>query len=217
MTLAVALALVAGASSVAAAAGRRRPTAAGTTATGTSASPRSTPASTGGPPGSSRAQVAAAVAGGPVDPQLQAVLEIIEINDPDVLLINEFDTGTDGDPTTVRLFAELAGYPYCSRAPSNTGIPSGFDLDNNGTVGGGNDAFGFGEFQGQFGMAVFSKYPIEARKARTFQTFRWADMPGAMLPVDPSRAVVVLAGGAGRPAAVVEEPLGRADRRRARP
>ena len=29
--------------------------------------------------------------------QLRAVLDIVAINDPDVLLINEFDTGTDGD------------------------------------------------------------------------------------------------------------------------
>ncbi len=54
------------------------------------------------------------------------------------------------------------------------------------SVGGPNDAFGFGFFPGQFGMAVFSKYPIDDDAARTFQTFRWADMPGARLPVDPA-------------------------------
>ena len=32
-------------------------------------------------------------------------------------------------------------YRYAFVAPSNTGIPSGFDLDNNGSVGGGNDAY----------------------------------------------------------------------------
>ena len=132
-----------------------------------------------------RTQLEAAVAG-TVDPQIQNVLDIIGSADPDVLLINEFDTGTDGDPTTVRLFAELAGYPYWFTAPSNTGVASGFDLDNNGTVGGGNDAFGFGDFPGQFGLIVLSKYPIETAQVRTFQTFRWADMPGALLPVDPA-------------------------------
>jgi Endonuclease/Exonuclease/phosphatase family len=136
--------------------------------------------------GQLRAQLEeAARPGGTVNPQLGAVLSIIAANDPDVLLVNEFDTGTDGDREAVRLFAQLAGYRYWFTAPSNTGIPSGFDLDNNGTVGGGNDAFGFGDFPGQFGLAVFSKYPIETRKVRTFQRFRWADMPGARLPVDP--------------------------------
>ena len=149
--------------------------------------------------------------------QLQAVLDIVSSNDPDVLLINEFDTGTDGDAATVALFAELAGYPYFFTAPSNTGIPSGFDLNNNGTIGGGDDALGFGAFPGQFGMAVFSKFPIDVDGARTFQGFLWKDMPGALLPTDPlTGAVVVLARGVGRAAALVEEPLGRPDRHRSR-
>jgi hypothetical protein len=71
-------------------------------------------------------------------------------------------------------------------APSNTGIPSGFDLDNNGSVGGPNDAFGFGAYPGQFGMAVFSRYPILRDQVRTFQLFLWKDMPGALLPDDPA-------------------------------
>ena len=82
------------------------------------------------------------------------------------------------------MFAELAGYPYWFTAPSNTGVQSGFDLDRNGTVGAAGDAFGFGAFPGQFGLVVLSRYPIETREVRTFQTFRWADMPGALLPVD---------------------------------
>jgi hypothetical protein len=133
-----------------------------------------------------RTQLETAASGGAVDPQLNAVLRIVEVNDPDVLLINEFDTGTDGDPATVDLFARLAGYRYSFTAPSNTGVPSGFDLDHNGTVGAGNDAFGFGDFPGQFGLAVFSRFPIDTRHVRTFQTFRWADMPGALLPIDPA-------------------------------
>ena len=137
-----------------------------------------------GTAGELRADLEAALEGD-VDPQLGAVLEIIDRNDPDVLLVNEFDTGTDGDRRTVRMFAELAGYRYFFTAPSNTGIPSGFDLNNNGVIGGPEDAFGFGFFPGQFGMAVFSKYKIDSRHARTFQRFRWADMPGAMLPTNP--------------------------------
>jgi len=137
-----------------------------------------------GTAGELRADLEAALEGD-VDPQLGAVLEIIDRNDPDVLLVNEFDTGTDGDRRTVRMFAELAGYRYFFTAPSNTGIPSGFDLNNNGVIGGPEDAFGFGFFPGQFGMVVFSKYLIDTRRARTFQHFRWADMPGAMLPTNP--------------------------------
>jgi hypothetical protein len=77
-------------------------------------------------------------------------------------------------------------FPYAYVAASNTGIPSGFDLNNNGQVGGGDDAFGFGLFPGQYGLVVYSKYPIDTAAVRTFQTFRWADMPGALLPDDPA-------------------------------
>ena len=125
------------------------------------------------------AELAAVAAGGAADPQLAAVLEIIEINDPDILLINEFDY----EEGNAELMAELTGYPYSFAAPSNTGTPSGVDLDGNGSVGGPNDAFGFGFFPGQFGMLVLSKYEIT--DVRTFQTFRWIDMPGAMLPENP--------------------------------
>src|ERR687892_1606058 len=131
----------------------------------------------------------------PADVQAQTVAEIIQRVRPDVLLINEFDFDAQG--TAAQLFqqnylsvahnaADPITYPYRFVAPSNTGVPSGFDLDNSGTVGGGNDAFGFGAFPGQFGMVVYSRYPIEAKQARTFQNFLWQDMPGALLPDDPA-------------------------------
>jgi len=127
--------------------------------------------------------------------QARTVAEIIQRNHPDVLLINEFDFVAGGE--AARLFqdnylsiSQNGGtpivYPYRFIAPSNTGIPSGFDLDNNGSIGGGNDALGFGAFPGQFGMAVYSKFPIDLNGVRTFQTFLWKDMPGALLPDDPA-------------------------------
>ncbi len=131
----------------------------------------------------------------PGSPQPDAVAEIIQRVRPDVLLINEFDF----DPAALAAFqanylsvphgsAAPIVYPYTFIAPSNTGIPSGFDLDNNDVVGGPNDAFGFGFFPGQFGMAVLSMYPIDTASVRTFQNFLWKDMPGALLPDDPNTA-----------------------------
>jgi hypothetical protein len=133
----------------------------------------------------------------PDNVQAKTVAEIIQRSRPDVLLINEFDFVEDG--VAAELFrdnylgvsqggADPIDYPYYFVAESNTGIPSGFDLNNNGTIGGGDDAFGFGAFPGQFGMVVYSKYPIDTRSARTFQHFLWKDMPGAMLPDDPATA-----------------------------
>jgi hypothetical protein len=133
----------------------------------------------------------------PANVQAQTVAEIIQRTRPEVLLINEFDFDPAGE--ALRLFeqnylsvgqngAEPIVYPYRFTAPSNTGIPSGLDLDNNGSVGGPNDAFGFGFFPGQFGMAVYSQHPIIQSQIRTFQTFLWKDMPGALLPDDPRTA-----------------------------
>jgi 5'-nucleotidase len=130
----------------------------------------------------------------PDNEQAKVIAEIIQRTRPEVLLLNEFDYDAAGEGA--RLFqenylsvsqngAEPIDYGYAFSAPSNTGIPSGLDLDNSGDVGGPNDAFGFGFFPGQFGMQVYSQYPIDFANVRTFQEFLWADMPGARLPVDP--------------------------------
>ncbi|MEH2447903.1 MAG: phytase [Nostoc sp.] len=136
----------------------------------------------------------------PDNAQAKAVAEIIQRNNPDVLLINEFDYSQEA----VKLFrqnylaisqngATPVDYPYFYIAPSNTGIASGFDLNNNGAVvttpgksGYGDDAFGFGDFPGQYGMLLLSKYPIDTANIRTFQNFLWKDMPNALLPDDPT-------------------------------
>ncbi|MGI5282445.1 endonuclease/exonuclease/phosphatase family protein [Nonomuraea polychroma] len=138
----------------------------------------------------------------PDNTQAKVIAEIIQRARPDVLLINEFDYDAAG--TAARLFqdnylsigqggAQPITYRYRYTAPSNTGIASGFDLNNNGSVvntpgapGYGDDAFGFGAFPGQYGMVVYSKYPIDVRRIRTFQKFLWKDMPGAVLPDDPA-------------------------------
>ncbi|MGO4956200.1 endonuclease/exonuclease/phosphatase family protein [Luteococcus sp. Sow4_B9] len=127
--------------------------------------------------------------------QAAAVAEIIQRTDADVILVNEFDFVEGGK--AVDLFrsnylevgqngAAPVDYPYAYVAPVNTGVPSGHDLNNDGKLGTADDAWGFGFFPGQYGMVVYSKFPIDTKKVRTFQDFRWADMPGAMLPDDPS-------------------------------
>ena len=123
--------------------------------------------------------------------QAQSIAEVIQTNRPDVVLLNEFDYAP-GDTAAELFRGNYLGigqngrapidYPYMYTGPSNTGVPSGFDLDNDGVVGGAEDALGFGAFEGQYGMVVFSKYPIQQDGVRTFRTFLWRDMPGALLP-----------------------------------
>lgn len=131
----------------------------------------------------------------PGDAQAARIAEILQRTRPDIVLLNEFDYDAGGE--AIELFrtnylavgqsdAEPIDYPYAFFAPSNTGVASGFDLNNDDTVGGPDDALGFGEFEGQYGMVVLSRYPILNDETRTFQQLLWSSMPDARLPDDPA-------------------------------
>jgi endonuclease/exonuclease/phosphatase family metal-dependent hydrolase len=124
-------------------------------------------------------------------PQLRKAAEILRRVQPDVVLINEIDYSADAN--CARRFAErylanrrdgLAALdlPHVVYLPVNTGVPSGFDFTNDGDTTDPEDAFGFGAYPGQYGMALFSRYPLDAKAVRTFQRFLWKDMPGHLMP-----------------------------------
>jgi hypothetical protein len=124
-------------------------------------------------------------------PQLLKAAEILRRVQPEILLLNEIDY--DGAKDCARLFAErylasprgdLAPLALAHRVylPVNTGVPSGMDLNNDGDSADPEDAYGFGVYPGQYGMAVLSKYPIDAAAVRTFQNFLWRDMPKHWMP-----------------------------------
>jgi hypothetical protein len=137
--------------------------------------------------------------------QIRNDAEVVQRVRPDVLLINEFDPLQNGDvgvsPGPENLFrsnflevgqmgAEPIHYEYAFIAASNTGVFSNKDLNGDGVVGTtpgtaayANDALGFGFFPGQFGMVVYSKYPIAYDNVRTFRKFLWKDMPGNLIPI----------------------------------
>ncbi len=129
--------------------------------------------------------------------KIAAVLQKVR---PDLVLLNEFDYDEAGRAADLfqQRYLEAAQpgggdalrYPYRYLAPVNTGVPSGLDLDRNGTAGGegrtrGNDAWGYGLHPGQYGMLVLSRHPIDTAAVRTFQLLRWNAMPGAKRPMDP--------------------------------
>ena len=136
--------------------------------------------------------------------QPKNVAEIIQRVAPEVLLINEFDYNSERPVIAPNLFlsnyleeeqfpgVDPITYEYFYVAPSNTGVPSGFDLNRDGkivtepeTEGYAEDAWGFGDFEGQYGMVFYSQYEILRSEIRTFRDFLWKDMPGARLPDDP--------------------------------
>lgn len=138
------------------------------------------------------------------NPQARAAAAIVKRVRPDVLVLNEIDLDATaaGDPArNARRFADRylgpgpdgIAYPFAFAAPSNTGLLSGLDLNEDGRVATGaergtrefgEDAFGFGTYPGQYAMAVLSRFPLDSAGARTFQRFRWRDLPGNHLPLD---------------------------------
>jgi endonuclease/exonuclease/phosphatase family metal-dependent hydrolase len=94
--------------------------------------------------------------------------------------------------------------------PVNTGLHSEFDLNNDGQVVStvpdvpappedgsvapqtdagrayGNDAWGFGVFPGQYGMALFVRedWTVLRDSIRTFRQLRWHEKPNASVPID---------------------------------
>ncbi|HCU67105.1 MAG TPA: endonuclease/exonuclease/phosphatase family protein [Rheinheimera sp.] len=123
------------------------------------------------------------------NPQIKNIAAIIQQVQPDIILLNEFDYIADPQ-AGVQLFIDnyLAksqqggkplDYPYFYYNTVNTGQPSGFDLNNDGKVNTlGEDAWGFGFYPGQYGMVLLSRFPIHEQQVRTFQHFKWKDMPG---------------------------------------
>ncbi|UJF18520.1 endonuclease/exonuclease/phosphatase family protein [Vibrio sp. SS-MA-C1-2] len=137
--------------------------------------------------------------------QIRNIAAIIQTNRPDVLLINEFNNdGTGEDLTAINGFQdnylsipqspnsidggdllEPIQYPFKKTFATNTGLHTGMDFDNDGIVNANDpdDTFGFGFYHGQYAMAVFSRFELEDDSLRTFQTFKWKDMPSAENPV----------------------------------
>lgn len=134
------------------------------------------------------------------DRKIANIALIIRAVRPDIILLNEFDYREDGN--SIRLFqsnyleiesetidpkhSEPVIYPYHFTAPSNTGISSGVDFDNDSEADGKADVYGYGVFPGQYGMVVLSKFPVLTDQVRTFQNFLWRDMPDARLPKIPA-------------------------------
>ncbi|GAB5518068.1 MAG: endonuclease/exonuclease/phosphatase family protein [Rhodothermales bacterium] len=164
-------------------------------------------------------------------PRLKAAAALIQVIRPDVLLINEMTYDDADDPwTEVGAMPGQNGQRFADQylaiaqealleplhytaymVPSNTGLASGFDLNNDGNTvtdfpapeasgadgapprqtpeqrAYGNDTWGFGTFPGQYAMTILVRTGLEVdiEAARTFQQFRWSQMPDALRPADP--------------------------------
>ncbi|WP_144213557.1 endonuclease/exonuclease/phosphatase family protein [Shewanella donghaensis] len=137
--------------------------------------------------------------------QIRNVAAIIQTERPAVLLMAEFNNdGTGEDNEAIQGFRlnylsvpqnalgstsdevellEPIQFGYTENFATNTGLLSEFDLDRNGTIALPGDAWGFGFYHGQYAFGLLSQYPIDTANIRTFQDFKWKDMPGEANPV----------------------------------
>lgn len=124
--------------------------------------------------------------------QLRSAAEVVQRVRPDILLINEIDFDAAHRKNAAHFsqrYLEVSQsglasihYPHIFFEPVNTGLRTDLDLDKDGKTGGPADAIGYGRYPGQYGMALFSKFPIDRKQARTFQKLLWKHVPGNLIP-----------------------------------
>ena len=127
------------------------------------------------------------------DPQLLNAARIVARVRPDVLVLNEIDYSPERDlaqlfleryldPVIAAEGREPLSFPHRVYLPVNTGVLSGLDLNRDGALDSPEDAWGFGRYPGQYGMAVVSRLPVLRERLRTFQGLRWVTLPGHLMP-----------------------------------
>lgn len=115
------------------------------------------------------------------DEQVAAIAAIVQHVGPDVLVLGDIDYDHDALALTA-LATRLGDYPFqFARAP-NRGVQSGYDLDGDGRLGGAGDAWGYGEFAGQGGLAILSRYPFG--EATDHSAMPWAQSGSALVLED---------------------------------
>ncbi|MFI0397318.1 endonuclease/exonuclease/phosphatase family protein [Paracoccus jiaweipingae] len=116
------------------------------------------------------------------DDQIDAALTVIVQTRPDILLLTGIDW--DYDNLALTAFADRlrdAGldYAHLFAARPNSGMATGIDLNGDGRRGRSSDAQGYGQFTGQGGMAVLSRFPLDP--PRDHSAMLWRDLPGNLI------------------------------------
>ncbi|MEZ6134866.1 MAG: endonuclease/exonuclease/phosphatase family protein [Pirellulaceae bacterium] len=132
------------------------------------------------------------------DAQARAIATVIRAIQPDLLLLNEIDYDSQhdnaarlakdylADPRMDALGGQAWEMPHIYTGPVNTGLLSDVDVNQDGKIQLPEDGWGFGRFPGQYGMAVMSRYQIDARQVVDLQELLWSKMPGALRPQQES-------------------------------
>lgn len=116
------------------------------------------------------------------DPEIAAILNVINHISPDILLLTDFDFDAGGAAMAAFSNAVANPYPYHFALKPNAGLHTGLDIDGNGYTGDARDGMGYGRFLGDGGMAILSRYPIIPDDVIDLTPTLWRDIPGAILP-----------------------------------
>ncbi len=127
------------------------------------------------------------------DPDIAAILDGIARLDADILLLSDVDFDLDLQALGAlrdRVPKTVAAYPYLFARRPNSGMPTGLDLDGDGRLGGPRDAQGFGYFNGQGGLVILSRLPIDTGGVTDLSDLLWRDLPGSRMAADDPGAEV---------------------------
>lgn len=125
------------------------------------------------------------------DEQAKRVAEVLQRTRPDIVLLQEVDHDPSGEAYAdfqanylgvSQNGAEPIEYAYVYAPPVNTGALAPIDLDGDGKITRPNDCFGFGRFDGHYGMVVLSRYPIDAAHVKDLREKRWVTLPNHRIP-----------------------------------
>ena len=119
------------------------------------------------------------------DPQVKAVAHVVARISPDILVLQrvDYDLHLHAAKALRDMIAQDGPtYPHVFAFQPNSGVRTGLDMDGNGRIAEPRDTQGYGDFVGQRGMVVMSRFPIIESAATDFSAFLWRDLPQALLP-----------------------------------
>ncbi|MGI3170276.1 endonuclease/exonuclease/phosphatase family protein [Pseudooceanicola sp. C21-150M6] len=115
-------------------------------------------------------------------PRTEGIARVIAAARANIVILAGLDF--DAEHRTLHALADrIAGangpaYAHIAAPRSNSGLPTGLDLNENGRTGEPADAQGYGRYEGQSSLAILSQWPL--RGITDHNALLWSDLPGSL-------------------------------------